>query len=93
MGGALEAFWRHFKSPGNDESDGKTEDSKQYYKPNDPIRNFEEWKNLSGDLDQEPGDNPVSNCDPVNVSAASARQESFANSSQEICCGRDARHD
>src|SRR4029077_1420748 len=69
IGGTLEAFWRHFKSPGNDESGGKTEDRKQHHKPNDPIGNFEEWKNLGGDLDQEPGDNSVSDCDPVDVAS------------------------
>ena len=40
---------------------------KQHHKPDGPIWNFEEWKNLGGDLNQEPGDNSVSDCDPVDV--------------------------
>src|SRR5205809_1656885 len=65
--GALYPLRCHFKSPGNDESDRKTEDDYENDKPDRPIRNLEERKNLRGDLDQEPGDNRVSNCNPVDV--------------------------
>ncbi|TMP90529.1 MAG: hypothetical protein E6L08_13085 [Verrucomicrobia bacterium] len=65
--GALHPFRCHFEGPGNDESDWKTEDDDEHDEFNDPIRNLEEWKNLRGDLDQKPGDNAVSNCDPVDV--------------------------
>src|SRR6266403_1787970 len=65
--GALHPLRCHFKSPGNDESDRKTQGNDQHDESNDPIRNLEEWKNLRRDLDQEPSDNAVSNCNSVNV--------------------------
>ena len=53
----------------------KTEDTDEHDESNDPIRNFEEWKNLRGDLDQKPGDNAVSNCDPVDVATLQLSQK------------------
>src|SRR5262249_28531267 len=64
---SFEAFRSHFKSPGNDQGNRKTEDRNHHHKPNDPIRNLEEWKNLRGNLDHKPRDNAVSNRDPINV--------------------------
>ena len=57
------------------ESDRKTEDTDEHDESNDPIRNLEEWKNLRGDLDQKPGDNAVSNCDPVDVATLQLGQK------------------
>jgi hypothetical protein len=61
------SHWESFRRPCNNLRDRKTEDDDQHDESNDPIRNLEEWKNLRGDLDQKLGDNPVRNCDPVNV--------------------------
>src|SRR5207302_8571035 len=48
-------------------SDWETEDSGQHDKPDHPVRNLEEWKNLRGDLDQKPCSNAVSDCRPIDV--------------------------
>src|SRR5262245_59027950 len=67
VSGTFEAFRRHFKGPSYDYSNGETQHCNKNDQPDDKIWNLEEWKDLSGDLDQKPRDNAVSDRDSIDV--------------------------
>ncbi len=43
----------------------KPEDERRDDQPHRPIRDFEKWKNLGGDLNQDPRDHDVSDRDAI----------------------------
>ncbi len=64
---AFNAFGRHFKCPRNNQRDRKADDEEENYKAHNPIRNLEKWKNLAGNLHQQPGNDAVRNRNLVNI--------------------------
>src|SRR6266567_3945880 len=73
--GALDSFRREFKRPGQNHRHRKSDNEQQHHKTHGPIRNFEERKNLTRDLHQEPGHNAISNRNLVNVAPLQLREE------------------
>src|SRR6266496_2417185 len=66
---ALDSFRREFKCPGKNHRHRKSDNEQQHHKTYGPIRNFEEGKNLTRDLHQEPRHDTVSDRDLVNVAS------------------------
>src|SRR6266403_5279779 len=66
---ALDSFRRYFKRPGKNQRHGKSDNEQQHHKTHCPIRNFEERKNLTCDLHQQPRDHSVCNRNLVNVAS------------------------
>ena len=64
---ALDAFRRELKRPCDDERDWKPDRDQYDHQPHNPSWNFQEWKDLRGNLNQEPADNRVGNGNFVNV--------------------------
>jgi hypothetical protein len=64
---AFNSFGRRFKCPRDDQRDRKAYDEKENYEAHHPIGDFEKWKNLAGDLHQQPRHNRVRGCNFVNV--------------------------
>src|SRR6266699_1016718 len=56
---ALDSFRCQFKRPRENQRHGKSDNEQQHHKTHGPIRNFEEWKNLTRDLHQQPCDDCV----------------------------------
>ena len=69
------AFGRHFKRQRNDQRDRKADDKEKNYEAHNPIRNVEKWKNLAGNLHQQPGDNAVRDRNLVNVAPLQLGEE------------------
>src|SRR6266487_2411046 len=63
---AFDSFRREFKRPGDYERDRKSDNEQQHHKTHGPIRNFEERKNLTRYLHQQPGDDRVGDRNFVN---------------------------
>src|SRR6266496_1576605 len=72
---ALDSFWREFKRPGKNHRHGKSDNEQQHYKTHCPIRNFEERKDLTRDLHQQPCDDCVGDRDLVNVAPLQFAEE------------------
>ena len=66
---ALDSFRREFKRPSQDQRNWKTNYQEQHHQAHSPTWDIEEWKNLAGDLHEQPRDDRVRNCDLVNVAA------------------------
>src|SRR6266536_4920417 len=73
--GALDSFRREFKRPGQNHRHRKSDNQQQHHKTHGPIRNFEERKNLTRDLHQEPRHDTVRNRNLVNVSSLQLGKE------------------
>src|SRR6266513_254350 len=56
---SFQSFRRQLKGPCDHKGNGKTNHNQHYHQPNCPIRNFEERKNLTRYLHQEPGNDCV----------------------------------
>src|SRR5438552_15859618 len=72
---ALDSFRCQFKRPGKNHRHRKSDNEQQHHKTHGPIRNFEERKNLTGDLHQEPCDDCVGDRDFVNVAPLQLTEE------------------
>ena len=55
------------KSPGHDEGDRKSYGDGGDDEANDPVWDFEKWKNLGGNLNQQPADDRVRDRDLVDI--------------------------
>ena len=66
---ALDSFRRQFKRPGKNQRHGKSDNQQQHDKPHRPIWNFEERKNLTRYLHQQPCDDCVGDRNLVNVAS------------------------
>src|SRR5690349_2604822 len=64
---SLDSSRRQFKRPCNNERHWKPDRDQGDDQSHDPVWNFQEWKNLRGDLDQQPTDDRVSDGYFVNV--------------------------
>jgi|SRR5437762_7801086 len=73
---SLNSFRRDFEHPGENQSNRKSDNQKQYHQPHRPIRNFEKRKDLRGDLDQQPTDNRVSDSNLVKLRRFSSAKNS-----------------
>ena len=65
------------KSPGQNQSDWKSENKQQNDQPHSPIWNFEERKYLRRNLDKQPGDDCVRDCHLVDIAALQLPEEPF----------------
>src|ERR1700730_13363655 len=73
--GSFNSFRRRFKRPRNDERDWKADRDERNYKAHDPVRNFQKWKYLGRDLNQQPADNRVGDRDFVDVAPFQLSEE------------------
>ena len=64
---AFNPFGRHFKCPCDNQRDRKADDEEENYQAHNPIGDVEKWKNLAGDLHQQPGDDAVRDRNLVNI--------------------------
>ena len=72
---AFNAFGRHFKRPRDNQRDRKADDEDENYKAYNPIGDVEKWKNLAGNLHQQPGDNAVRDRNLVNIAPLQLGEE------------------
>src|SRR5215475_6179897 len=56
---ALDSFRRQLKRPGQDQRNWKTNYEEQHYQAHSPTRDFEERKNLTRDLHEQPSNDCV----------------------------------
>ena len=63
-----QALRREFKRPGDHERNRKTYYYYQDHEADGPVWDFEKWKDLRRDLNQQPTDNGVGDRNLVNVS-------------------------
>src|SRR5438128_1469029 len=73
--GAPDSLRRQFKCPGKNHCHGKSDNEQQHHKTHSPIRNFEERKNLTRNLHQQPRHDTVSNRNLVNVAPLQLGEE------------------
>src|SRR5438874_4654944 len=64
---ALDSFRCQLEGPGKNHRNRKSDNEQQHHKTHGPIRNFEERKNLTRDLHQQPGHDAVRNRNFINV--------------------------
>ena len=77
---AFNSFGRHFKCPRDNQRDRKADDEEENYQAHNPIGDVEKWKNLAGDLHQQPGDNAVRDRNLVNIAPLQFGEEDCARS-------------
>jgi hypothetical protein len=82
---SLDAFWGQLECPCQNQSDGKANHDDEHNEPHRPIWNFEKWKDLRRDLDEQPCDDCVSDGDFVNVAPLQLSEEFLRSSLQAIC--------
>src|ERR1700746_3463553 len=73
--GPLDSLRRKLECPCNNQRDRKTKRGQKNNKSNHPIRNFQEWKDLRCDLNQQPTDNGIRDCNFVHVSPLQLAEE------------------
>ncbi len=73
--GPFQSFRRQLESPGDDERDRKAEREQHDDEPDRPIGNLEKRKDLRGDLDEQPRDHGVGDCNLVNAPAFQFREK------------------
>ena len=66
---AFDSFGRHFKCPCDNQRDRKADDEEDNYQAHYPVGDFEKWKNLAGNLHQQPRHNCVGDRNLVNIAA------------------------
>src|SRR6266566_7799505 len=64
---ALDSLWSYFKRPRDHESDRKTDRDQSDDQSHNPVRNFQERKDLGRNLDKQPANDRIRDCDLVNV--------------------------
>ena len=72
---ALDSFRRELEGPCDHEGDRESEHDREHDEPHGPVRNLKEWKDLRGDLNEEPGDNRIGNRHFVNVASLQLGEE------------------
>jgi len=72
---ALDSFRRQLECPGQNQRHGKSNDEQQHHKTHGPIRNFEEWKNLTRDLHEQPRHDCVRDRNFVNIASLQLAEE------------------
>ena len=73
--GPLDSFRRKLECPSNNHRDRKTKGRGKDNKPNRPVRNVEEWKNLRCDLNQKPADDRIRDSNFVNIAPLQLAEE------------------
>ncbi len=71
----LDSFRRDLERPRQDERDRKSENEQQHHQPDRPVWNFEKWKDLRRDLNQQPRHDGIGDRDLVNVAALQFGEE------------------
>src|SRR6266478_10130907 len=74
---ALDSFRRQLERPGKNQRYGKSDSEQQHHKTHGPIRNFEERKNLTRDLHEQPRNDCVGDRNFVNVASLQLGEESL----------------
>ena len=74
---SLQSFRRQLKRPSDYQRDRKADDEEENYEAHNPIGDVEKWKNLAGNLHQQPGDNAVRDRNLVNVAPLQLSEEVF----------------
>ena len=64
---ALDSFRRELEGPGDDERDWESSRDQNDDQSHNPGRNLQEWKNLRGNLNQQPANNRIGDGDLVNI--------------------------
>ncbi len=64
---ALDSFRRELEGPGDDERDRESSRDQNDDQPHNPGWNLQEWKNLRGNLNQQPANNRIGDGDLVNI--------------------------
>src|SRR5262249_34170547 len=72
---SFDSFRRCFKGPGDDQGNGKTNGYKGNDSTHNPVRYFEERKDLGRDLDQQPTDNGIGDRTLVGMMAVELGEE------------------
>src|SRR5205823_13702035 len=72
---SLDSSRRQFKRPCNHQRDWKSDRDECDHQTHNPVWNFQEWKNLRGDLDQQPTDDRIRDGNFVNVAPLQFRKE------------------
>ena len=73
--GPLDSLRRELECPCNNQRDRKTERGQKNNKPNHPVRNFQERKNLRCDLNQKPADDGIRDRHLVHVAPLQLAEE------------------
>jgi hypothetical protein len=71
----LDSLRRKFERSGKNQRYGKSDNEQQHHKTHSPIRNFEERKNLTRDLHEQPGHDAVRNRNFINVAPLQLSQD------------------
>ena len=72
---ALDPFRRELKSPCDDERHGQAQNEQQDHEPDRPVRDLEKRKRLRHDLDEQPRDDGVGDCNLVNITPLQLGEE------------------
>src|SRR6266480_3690484 len=72
---AFDSFRRKLEGPGKNHRHGKSDNEQQHHKTHGPIRNFEERKNLTRDLHQQPCDDSIGDRNLVNIASLQLGQK------------------
>ena len=72
---ALQSLRRQFEGPCDDQRDGKANHDSEHDETHGPGWNFEEGKNLRGNLNQEPANDRVSDGHLINVAPLELGEE------------------
>src|SRR4029077_9974830 len=83
--GALDSFRRELEGPGDDKRDWESCRDQYDHQPHDPIWNLKEWKNLGGNLNQEPSDNRIGDSYFVNIPPLQLGEEIIDFHSVSLC--------
>ena len=72
---ALDSFRGQLEGPGENERDWKPENQEEDNDAHGPVWNFEERKDLGGNLNEKPGDDRVSGGNPVDIAPLQLREK------------------
>src|SRR6266480_2835998 len=72
---SLDSFRRQLEGPRDDERDWESNRDQRDHQPDNPGWNFQEWKNLRGNLHQQPADDRVGNRNFVNIAPLQLGEE------------------
>ena len=73
--GPFDPFRCQLEGPGENHCDWETQEEDEHDEPDGPAGNLEKGKDLSRDLDQEPGDDGISDRDLINIAPLQFGQE------------------
>ena len=72
---ALDSFGSDLERPGQNQGHRKSEDEQENHDPDRPVGNIEERKNLSGNLDEDPADDGISDGNAIDIAPLQFAQE------------------